>query len=142
MSPSPLGRILTALVISLLAGTAAGGQQRLLAGKTAEQFYLEYRATLLKAKAMDALLPYLSTEARSMLGANTPEENKSVLQLQQTARGTTTKVLKTTETTNGVSLSVEGANGAHQKITWQVDVVNEKGAWKIRSESFPMSPEQ
>jgi hypothetical protein len=106
--------------------------------KTATQFYVEYRAALLKAKTIEAVLPQLSREARGMIGANTAAENKDVLLLQQTARGTTTNVLNETKTPDGVSLKVEGVDADKKKITWVVDVVKENGAWKVRSESFPL----
>jgi hypothetical protein len=107
------------------------------ASQTASEFYVAYRAAMAKAKAVEDLTPLMSKEMRAKIESTPAAERPKMFEFikMMSSSMTNVKVLKETQTAEGVTLTVEGMDGK-EKMNGQVRVVKENGAWKMGRESW------
>lgn len=105
--------------------------------QTASEFYTEYRAAFDKAKAIEELFPYMSKGMKSQVEA-TPagERPKMFAFVKEMRKMTNVKIVKETKTDNGVTLTVEAVGADNDKMTGQIQILKEDGAWKMAKESW------
>ena len=123
-----------AVVVLVALGLAAVAAQ---AGQTASDFYVKYRAAFDKAKAVEELLPYMSKEMKAKV-EETPagERPKMFEMIKMMSKMSNMKVVKETKNEQGVMLTVEAVGEDRGKMTGQIQIVKEDGAWKIGRESW------
>jgi hypothetical protein len=119
------------MVAMLATAAAAQGNQ------TASEFYMSYRAAFAKAKAIDDVLPYMSKPVRAQVESTPAAERPKMFEFvkEMATAMTNVKVLKETKTDDGVTLTVEGMDGK-EKMTGEIQVVRENGAWKMGRERW------
>ena len=95
---------------------------------------MTYRAAFDKAQKIEDLLPFLAAKNRQDV-EKTPAAERVELFGMMKAFGEMkdVKVIKTAKTSTGETLSVERMTEG-KKQTCAVDIVNEKGAWKLGGE--------
>jgi hypothetical protein len=123
-----------AIVVALVVPSFAAQAQ---APKTASQVFLEYRAIFEKAKSVDEIMPFQDTATRAQMEKTPAADRKQMFQMMQAmsdARGV--KVIKETKTPKGVELAVEGTTPDKKKATGTIQMVQEKGAWKVAGENW------
>jgi hypothetical protein len=115
------------LSLAVPAGTAAQ------AG-TATQFYMTYRAAFDKAQKIEELLPFLAAKNRQDVEKTPADERvKLFMMMKMFGEMKDVKVNKAAKAGAGETLSVEGTTEG-KKQTCAVEIVNEKGAWKLGAE--------
>jgi len=105
--------------------------------KTPTQAYLDYHAALQKAKTLDEVLPYLSTEYRGMLESQPKTDRATWLaRLKDMAPARDLKITK--ETVNGDKCTLEGTGTSSKGNPSQgkISLVKEGGAWKLDEEGW------
>ena len=119
------------LAISGFVITAAAQTQ------TASEFYMAYRAAFTKAKTIDDLSSYMSKEMRAKVDETPAAERPKMFEFikQMSTAMTNVKVIKETKTDDGVTLTVEAMDGK-EKMTGQIQILRESGAWKVGRESW------
>ena len=107
------------------------------ATQTASEFYMTYRTTFAKAKTIDDVIPFMSKEVRAKVESTPAAERPKMFEFikEMASSMTNVKVMKETKTDTGVTLTVEGMEGK-DKMTGQVQIVREDGAWKVGRESW------
>jgi len=127
----------TAVLAIVLTVTAAGvslGAQP--ASKTASEFYLSFRAAFEKAKTVEEILPYMSKAVRAKIEATPAADRAKMFAFQkEMGKMSSVKILKETTTDEGAMLTVEGM-ADKEKMSGQIQIVKEDGAWKIGKESW------
>ena len=105
--------------------------------QTASEFYMAYRAAFAKAKTIDDLSSYMSKEMRAKVDATPAAERPKMFEFikQMSTAMTNVKVIKETKTDDGVTLTVEAMDGK-EKMTGQIQIPRESGAWKVGRESW------
>ena len=105
--------------------------------QTASEFYVAYRAAFQKAKAIEDLTPMMSKEMKAQVESTPAAERPKMFEFvkEMSKSMTNVKVVKETKTDAGVTLTVEAMEGK-DKMTGQITVVNEGGAWKMGRESW------
>lgn len=123
-----IGLLITAMVSAIAAQPA---------NQTATEFYTAYRAAFAKAKAIEDLTPYMSKEMKAQVDSTPAAERPKMFEFvkEMSAAITNVKVLKETKTDEGVTLTVEGMDGK-EKMTGQIRILRENGAWKMGRESW------
>jgi hypothetical protein len=138
MRTSTLSRVVTALLLVMLAGAATFAQQPAGGQQTASQYYMAFRAAFDKAKTLDEVLPYMAAKNRAQVEATPAADREKMfgmIKIMNTLTGV--KVIKETRNPDGgATLTVEGVDGDKNKSAGTVDVVKEGGAWKIGQESW------
>ena len=127
-----VGRLaVVVLAISAFVITAAAQTQ------TASEFYMAYRAAFAKAKTIDDLSSYMSKEMRAKVDETPAAERPKMFEFikQMSSSMTNVKVIKETKTDDGVTLTVEAMDGK-DKMTGQIQILRESGAWKVGRESW------
>ena len=124
-------------MLVLLVGAAAwlstGAFARPQAG-TATAFYMSYRAAFEKAQKIEELLPYLAAKNRQEVEKTPADERVKLFELMKMFGAMKdVKVLKSTKSGSGETLSVEGTVDG-KKQTCAVQIVSESGAWKLGEE--------
>ena len=121
------------LLISALA-TATAAQP---GNQAASEFYLTYRAAFGKAKAIEDVLPYMSKGVRAQVEATPAADLPKMFEFAKhmATSMTNVKVVKETKTDEGVTLTVEAMDGK-DKMTGEVQVLREDGAWKMGRERW------
>lgn len=122
-----------ALGVMLAVATAMALAQ----AETATDFYVKYRAAFAKAKAIEDLFPLMSKETKAEVESTPKGERPKMFEfVQEMSKGMTgVKVVKETKTAEGAVLTVEAMDGK-DKMTGQITVVKEGGAWKMGKESW------
>jgi hypothetical protein len=124
----------TIAAILVLAGGIAAAQK---GSQTASQFYLDYRKAFDKATKIDDLMPYMSTKTpgpdASMSAA---DKDKMFKMVKAMNTYTNVKIVKETPTKDGATLTVEGVDADKAQAKGTVELVKEKGEWKILKESW------
>jgi hypothetical protein len=102
-------------------------------GETAAQFYLRWRSTALNAKSADEVSPFWDADTLEQFNMQPQPARSETLAMLKRAYGrqSDVKVVKETATPTGVTLSLEALDPDGKPIVGSVDVVKEKGAWKI-----------
>jgi hypothetical protein len=120
-----------------MVSTGAAVRAQAPAAQTATQFYLSYRAAFDKATKIDDVLPYMAAEQVKMV-ADTPADQRAKMFefIKMMGALTDVKVLKEQRTANGATLTAEGIGPDQKKQTGQIEIVREKGAWKLGKESW------
>ena len=105
--------------------------------QTASDFYMTYRDAFAKAKAIEEMSPYMSKEMRAQIEATPAAERPKMFEFvkQMSTSMKNVKVVKETKTDEGVTLTVEGMDGT-EKMTGQIRILRENGAWKMGRESW------
>ena len=126
---------IASLVVLLCATVTAVAAQT--PKQTATEFYTAYRAAFQKAKAIEDLTPLMSKEMKAQVESTPKAERPEMFAfVKEMSKGmTNVKVVKETKTADAVTLTVEAMDGK-DKMTGQVTVVNEGGAWKMGKESW------
>ena len=108
-------------------------------GRTATQFYNEYRTAWVHSKSMDTLLPYISKESRAQY-EKTPKEERQPMFKMMKELGTMTgvKVVKETKTPDGYTLELTAIGPKKKPATGTAEIVIEGGAMKLKKESWNM----
>ena len=121
-----------ALLIS--AAVAAAAQT---ANQTATEFYMGYRAAFAKAKAIEDVFPYMSKATKAQVEGTPAAERPKMFEFvkEMTTAMKNVKVVKETKTAEGATLTVEGLDGK-EKMTGQIQILKEDGAWKVGKESW------
>ena len=121
------------LAIFAVAITSAAQAQT----QTASEFYMAYRAAFAKAKTIDDLSSYMSKEMRAKVDETPAAERPKMFEFikQMSTSMTNVKVIKETKTDDGVTLTVEAMDGK-EKMTGQIQILRESGAWKVGRESW------
>jgi hypothetical protein len=124
-----------ALTVLLMAAVATPAAAQ--SNQTASDFYMAYRAAFAKAKAIEELFPHMSKEMKSQVESTPAAERPKMFEFvkEMSASMTNVKVVKETKTDEGVTLTVEGMEGK-EKMTGQIRIVKEGGAWKMGKESW------
>ena len=119
------------VVSAVVTATAAQSNQ------TASEFYMTYRSAFAKAKSIDDVIPYMSKEVRAKVESTPAAERPKMFEFvkEMASSMTNVKVMKETKTDTGVMLTVEAMEGK-DKMTGQVQIVREDGAWKVGRESW------
>lgn len=101
--------------------------------ETATQFYLRWRSTALNAKSIDEITPFWTAETVEEFNMEPESARAETLAMMKRVYGgqTDVKVVKETATPAGATLALEARDGDQKPIVSSVDVVKEKGAWKI-----------
>lgn len=123
-----------ALVVMVAVASATAAAQ---ADQTATDFYMKYRAAFAKAKAIEDLFPMMSKALKAEIESTPKAERPKMFEfVQEMSKGMTgVKVVKETKTAEGAMLTVEAMDGK-DKMTGQITVVKEGGAWKMGKESW------
>jgi len=102
--------------------------------ETATEFYQRFRAVVDKAKSIDEVKPFWSTELISQFNTMPPAEQATTLDRvkQIESHFTGLKVVKETSTGSGAHIALEAFDEKTPMIG-TVDLVKEQGAWKIES---------
>jgi hypothetical protein len=128
-------RLVPALLagVMFVAGSLVGAQ---VLGEGA-RFYMEYRAALAKAKAMEDLLPYLS-KSRAQMVEKTPKEDRAkMFGLMKAMDVKDVKVLKESKTDTGYVLEATGKGPMGPGETkGTVTILREGGKLKLDRESW------
>jgi hypothetical protein len=135
--PNRCSRTIVALSLLLAATGAAMSAQ---STQTATQYYLAYRVVFDKATSVDDLKPYHSKAVQAKMDATSREDAAMMFEMVK-MMGTVTnlKVVKETKTDTGATLSVEALDPEKQKVTGEVTLVREGGAWKLERERWKSS---
>ncbi len=96
-------------------------------------FYLRYLKAVVAAKSMDALEPFWSTllvdSYNVEAGPARPQTVRPMTEIEQSL--SQVHVLKETPTPDGATLSLEAIGPDKKPMAGTVDLVKEKGAWKL-----------
>ena len=135
MSAKNLCVRLASLVLFVSAVATATAAQP--ANQTATEFYMTYRAAFGKAKTIDDILPFMSKEVRGQVESTPAAERPKMFEFvkQMATSMTNVKVVKETKSNEGATLTVEGMDGK-EKMTGEIQVVRENGAWKMGRERW------
>jgi hypothetical protein len=135
MTPIRRAAMWTALAV-LVAGLVSplSGQSQ-----TASQFYESYRVAYEKATKIADLLPFMSKTTNDQVAATPEGDRDKMFGLMKMMGATDVRIVKEAKTAEGATLSVEGIDADKKKITGEVKLVKENGAWKLDSESWKSS---
>jgi hypothetical protein len=102
-------------------------------GETAAQFYLRWRSAAVNAKSMADITPFWTAETVDEFNMEPESAKADTLPMIKRffAEQTDVRVVKETPTPNGVTLALEGKDAGQKPVAATVDVVKEKGAWKM-----------
>ncbi len=106
--------------------------------KTGTQFYGEFRAAWVKAKGFNDMLPWMSKGEREKVAAITPEQQKSLWDLNKQMDMRDIKVVKETPTATGATLDITGIGPDNKTVKGIVKLVKEGGTWKWDGEEAVM----
>jgi hypothetical protein len=124
---------LSSLLVSAAppAAVAAPSSQRQT--ETAAQFYMRWRTAALTAKSMDEILPFLTSEMAGEFNMEPESAKADTLPMMKRFYGAQTgvRVVKETPTATGATLTLEGTDANQKPIVSSVDIVKEKGEWKM-----------
>jgi hypothetical protein len=122
------------LGLLISAAVAAASQT---ANQTATEFYMSYRAAFAKAKAIEDVFPYMSKATKAQVESTPAAERPKMFEFvkEMTTAMKNVKVVKETKTAEGATLTVEGLDGK-EKMTGQIQILKEDGAWKVGKESW------
>ena len=127
------------LVLVVAAGGAALAAQasKTPTAQTPSQVYTAYRAAFDKATREDDIKPFQSKKVRDEFDAMPAAQRADMFKMMK-AMGTmaSVKVVKETLTPTGATLSVDAINPSKVKMTCEVTLVKEDGAWKIAHENW------
>jgi len=130
---------LLVLILGVAVGSAALAAQasKAPAAQTPTQVYMAYRAAFDKATKVDDIKPFQSKSVRAQIDA-TPAGQRDEFFKMMKAMGAmkSVKVAKETVTGTGATLSVDAINPGDVKMTCDVTLVKEDGAWKIEGENW------
>ena len=134
MSAKRVGGQLAAIVVLIAVGVSLVAAQ---ANQTASEFYTAYRAAFDKAKKIEELIPYMSKSMKADI-ENTPAAERPAMfqMIKEMSKMSNVKIVKETKTAEGVTLSVEAMGEDRSKMTGQIRIVKEDGAWKMAKESW------
>ena len=128
-----------AIALSALALIAAAGGVTLAAQtpQTPTQVYMAYRAAFDKATKSDDIKPFQSKKVRAEMDAMPSAQREEFFKMIK-SMGTmaSVKVAKETPTATGATLLVDAVNPAKVKMTCEVTMVKEDGAFKIAVENW------
>jgi hypothetical protein len=128
--------VIIALTCPLLAGDDA---------KKPGEVYIEYRAVMETAESLDEVTPYFCKERLEEVQATPEEESAMMWEFMKMMMGGVSDLKILDETWDGedkVVLQVEGLQtqeGETSKLTGEVTMLKEDGAWKIGKEKFTSS---
>ena len=127
-------RTLLSLVVAVcLAVPAAGQNAPAPANETASQFYLRYRAFVPSATTVQQVVEFWSSDQRQDFSAAPSDQRPDLAFVKSVfAKATNVKVVKESSTPNYATLDVQGVMDG-KPVTATIDLVREKGAWKIAS---------
>jgi Domain of unknown function (DUF4878) len=126
---------IVAIVSMVCAAAATPGAQA--PPQTASQFYMSYRAAFEKAATIEEVFPYVSKDIRAKMESTPAAERPKMFEfVKQMSNMTDVKVVKETKTDDGATLTVEAVSSDKEKMTGQIQVVKEGGAWKMGKESW------
>jgi hypothetical protein len=125
------------LVIAVGGATLAAQTSKAPAAQTPSQVYMTYRAAFDKATKVDDIKPFQSKAVRAQMDA-TPAKDRAEFFKMMKAMGAmkSVKVSKETLTPTGATLLVDAINPGNVKMTCEVTLVKEDGAWKVDSENW------
>ena len=127
--------VLAAIVVAVAASVSATAAPQ--ANQTATEFYMKYRAIFEKAKTVDELLPYMSKAMKAKVEETPAAERPKMFEfIKSMSKMSNVKVVKETKNEEGVMLSVEAVGEDRGKMTGQIQIVKEDGAWKMGRESW------
>ena len=137
-------RALACLLLALLASLPAAQTPAAPANETAAQFYLRYRAVALDAKSMDEITAFWTADTVHQFNME-PESVRTetfgmAKRLYRSA--TDVRVVKETPTATGVMLSMEGVGPDEKPVVGSVEVVKEKGGWRVSPAVEQWQPRQ
>jgi hypothetical protein len=134
MSVKRVGGQLAAIVVLIAVGVSLVTAQ---ANQTASEFYTAYRAAFDKAKKIEELIPYMSKSMKADIEKTPTSERPTMFEMiKEMSKMSDVKIVKETKTADGVTLSVEAVGPERGKMTGQVRIVKEDGAWKMAKESW------
>ena len=106
-------------------------------GRTATQFYNEYRTAWMHSQSMDTLLPYISKESRTQYETTPREQRQSMFKMmKELGTMTNVKVVKETKTPDGYVLELKAIGPKKKPATGTAEIVIEGGAMKLKKESW------
>ena len=127
-------RTLVGVVIAAcLAAPAFGQNTSAPTNETASQFYLRYRASIPTATTLQQIVDHWSSDQRQDFNAAPAAERPDLAFVKTlTAATTDVKVVNEASTPNYATLDVQGVTDG-KIVTTTIELVREKGAWKIAS---------
>lgn len=101
--------------------------------ESATQFYLRWRNTVLNAKSGDEIASFFNAETKDEFSMASPADRAEMLAMMKRVFGmeTDVKVVKETPTPSGATLSLEAMDSDKKPVVSSVEVVKEKGVWKM-----------
>jgi hypothetical protein len=135
MSTLPLACLLVTLLGPLPLQQTPGPAPTARANETATQFYLRWRSAALNAKSVNEITTFWTAETLDQFNMEPDAAKADTLAMVQRLLGmqTDVKVVKETATPNGATLSLEALDREKNPIVSSVEIVKERGAWKIGS---------
>ena len=134
MSAKRVGGQLAAIVVLIAVGVSLAAAQ---ANQTASEFYTAYRAAFDKAKKIEELIPYMSKSMKADIEKTPASERPGMFEMiKEMSKMSDVKIVKETKEPDGVMLSVESVGPDRGKMTGQIKIVKEAGAWKMAKESW------
>ncbi len=126
------------VIVLLLAAFMVATLPAAAQSKTGTQFYKEFRAAWAKAKGFNDMMPLMSKTEKEKLAAITPEQQKSLWELNKQMDMRDIKVVKETPTAAGATLDITGIGPDNKTVKGIVKLVKEGGAWKWDGEDAVM----
>jgi hypothetical protein len=124
---------LTVVLVSATPVSSSAGAPQDQTAETATKFYLRWRSIVLSAKSMDEITPFWTAETLDEFNMAPESAKADTLHMMKRIYGMQTDVTVAKETTTpaGATLSLEARDGNQKPIVSSVDIVRERGAWKM-----------
>jgi hypothetical protein len=128
---------LLVLAAAACGATLAAQAPKAPAAQTPSQVYMAYRAAFDKATKADDIKAFQSKAVRAQMDATPPADRAEFFKMiKAMSTMASVKVAKETLTPTGATLMVDAINPAKVKMTCEVTLVKEDGAWKIDKENW------
>ena len=128
-------RAITLFALVLI--TAGGITLAAQTPQTPTQVYMAYRAAFDKATKSDDIKPFQSKKVRAEMDAMKAADREEFFKMIKSMGAmASVKVAKETMTATGATLLVDAVNPGKVKMTCEVTMVKEDGAFKIATENW------
>jgi hypothetical protein len=126
--------------VLLLSGAWMPQQSQAAApSQSATDFYKQYLAAFAKANSVDDVLPYFSADRRRQVEGTPAAQRPQMWEMVKAMQSMYTDITVVKEDHNAdgrVTLTLSATDAAKKKATGKVEILNEKGAWKVGPESW------
>lgn len=124
-----------AITFALLVPLSSLAQQKPAA--TASEFYLQYRDAFEKAKSIEDLYPFVTTEMRTKMEETPADEREMMFEMMQMmGKMTDMKVVKESQAGDTYTLEVTGNDMEKSPMKGTITIKKEGGEWRLERESW------